>query len=479
MSAVKLSLLPNPGFTLENFVVGEDPEFGAEPVIQARSVHVTLRVWSLWRRRVEFSRISLDEPSVNLVHRADGRWNIESILLQAARMPAEPTAQKNAGAAPRFPYIEATGGRVNLKQGLEKKAISLTDAEFALWLSAPNVWQLRLEAHPARTDTSATDTGTFRMEGTLGRAESLAAVPVDLHAEWNAVPLGAASWVVMGGDMGMRGEMNLRATAKGTIGAHRLTSRVELHNLRRADFVPAHMLDVDVECRAEADGTFHLSDVECGWAGPGDGSGLTLTGDVPDTRHWQSAQLEARWTRVPVSALVDAMQVASSRDSSALRASGLVSGKLSCCDEAAALLASGSFAVAKARLAVGGGPPVVDEEHGVGGELDDGVLTLAPIPLALGGPQPSLLTVAADKYGLRMRLTGMVLRSKLIGLGKALPVLGEGLETALPTLEKPSGKVADSKIVETPLRVDLAATRTWGGRQVWAAVAVKRMERRR
>jgi AsmA protein len=419
---------------------------------------------------------------VNLVRRTDGRWNIESILLQASRMRAEPTAQKKAGAAPRFPYIEATGGRVNLKQGLEKKAISLTDAEFALWLSAPNVWRLRLEAHPARTDTAATDTGTFRMEGTLGKAESLAAVPVDLRAEWTAVPLGAASWVVLGRDAGARGEMNLRAGVKGTVGSHELTSRLELHNLRRADFVPARTLDVDVDCHAQADGVFHLSGLKCIWPGPDEGSGLTLTGNVPDTRRWQDADLEARWTKVPVSGLLDAMRVASSRDSSSLRASGLVSGELDCCDAATALLTSGSFEVAKARLAIGDEAPLVNEASGVEGELANGVLTATPIPLALGGAQPALLTVSADKAALHMRLTGTVLRSRLIELGRALPVFGDGLRAALPAApvaEKAAAKAGEGKTIELPVRVDLAATRSWGGPQIWAPVAAKRVERRR
>ncbi len=482
LDSVTLNLLPLPGFTLTNFVVSEDPSFGSEPVIRANTVRATLRMRSLWLRRLEFSRISLADPSVNLVRRPDGRWNIESILLQAARMPAEPTAQKNAGAAPRFPYIEATGGRVNLKEGLEKKAISLTDAEFALWLSAPNVWKLRLEAQPARTDTAATDTGTFRMEGTLGRAESLGSVPVDLHAEWNAVPLGAASWVVMGGDMGVRGDLNLRASVKGTIGSHRLTSRVELHNLRRADFLPAHTFDADVDCQAQADGMFHLSDLVCDWPGAGKESGLTVTGEVPDTRQWQGARVQARWMKVPLSALIDAMRVVSSRDSSALKASGLFSGELKCCDEATALLASGSFAVSPARLVIGDGPPVIDTANGLEGELANGVLTVAPIPLALGGAQPATLTLAADKSGLKMRLTGVVLRSQLMELAKALPVFGDGLSVAStvpPVTEKSAGRTAEIRSAETPMRLDLVATRSWGGGQVWEPVAVKRVERRR
>ena len=79
MDSLTLSLLPLPALTLTNFVVSEDPAFGSEPVLRANSVRATFRWSSLWRRRVEFSRISLDETSLNLVQRSDGRWNIESI----------------------------------------------------------------------------------------------------------------------------------------------------------------------------------------------------------------------------------------------------------------------------------------------------------------------------------------------------------------------------------------------------------------
>jgi AsmA protein len=42
-----LRLLPQPGFDLENFVVHEDPQFGAEPVLQSSDVVATVRVTSL------------------------------------------------------------------------------------------------------------------------------------------------------------------------------------------------------------------------------------------------------------------------------------------------------------------------------------------------------------------------------------------------------------------------------------------------
>ncbi len=171
---VSLTLLPMPGFTLDNFVVEEDPAFGSEPILRAGQVRATLRIGSLWRKRVEISRISLSAgdngtaPSVNLVHRADGRWNIDRLLLQASHIEAAPTAQTYAGPAPRFPYVEATGARVNLKLDQEKTPFSLTDADFALWLPQPHQWHLRVEAHPVRTDISPGETGTLRLEGALG-----------------------------------------------------------------------------------------------------------------------------------------------------------------------------------------------------------------------------------------------------------------------------------------------------------------------
>ena len=190
---VSLNLLPLPSLTITNFVVEEDPAFGAEPIIRANTVLATLRVSSLWRRRIEFSRISFAEPSLNLVHDSRGKWNFESVLLQAAQIDTAPTAQRKAGSTPRFPYIEASGARINLKERMVKTPFSLTEADFALWLPDPSAWRMRLRGRPIRTDTSVSDTGNLQLEATLGRAGSLEAVPLDVQATWRGAPLGEAS----------------------------------------------------------------------------------------------------------------------------------------------------------------------------------------------------------------------------------------------------------------------------------------------
>lgn len=245
---VTLHLLPVPGFTLENLVVSEDPSFGAEPTIRANTVEATLRLSSLWHRPVEFSTVRFVDPSVNLVRDAAGRWNLSEVLLHASHVNSAPTAQRHAGPTPRFPYIEATGGRVNVKFGEEKLPFSLTDADFALWLPSPQQWRVRLVGHPARTDTNITDPGTVRLEGELRHADRAMEVPASFTMSWHDAPLGEATRILTGDDLGWRGTLNLDATLEGKLGEARIATKLTLGGLRRAEFFPTHPLDLQILC---------------------------------------------------------------------------------------------------------------------------------------------------------------------------------------------------------------------------------------
>ncbi len=313
---ISLHLLPLPGLTIANFVVSESPEFGAEPVLRANTVVARLRFASLWRRRIEVSRISLDAPSVNLVRRPDtGAWNLQGIVMQASQMNSAPTAQRRAGAAPRFPYIEATDARINIKNGIDKLPFSVKEADFALWLPELGEWHVRLSGKPVRTDTDVSDVGLLRVEGTLGRASDLAAAPVDLIANWKPTPLGEAAKLTAGYDLGWRGAASADASLHGTIGNAKLTVDAHLRNLRRADFIPEHTLDVDAHCEAITGGLLRsLHDIRCavptssdtsifsvmnsfrnGTASPDEKTTgvLRVTGDLPNVLEWRTADLHA------------------------------------------------------------------------------------------------------------------------------------------------------------------------------------------
>ncbi|MDQ2926234.1 MAG: AsmA family protein, partial [Acidobacteriota bacterium] len=332
MDRVTLNILPVPGFTLENLVVSEDPAFGSEPVIRADSVRATLRASSLWRRQVEFATIRFESPSVNLVRRADGRWNIESILLHAAQEDTAPTAQRRPGPAPRFPYIEANGARVNVKMGNEKKPLALTEADFALWLPSPQQWRVRLEAKPARTDTSVFDTGLLTVEATLQRAAHVEAVPIELTAAWRRAPLGEASRVLTGVDAGWRGGVEATATLHGTLGDAAVSGSLKLTDVRRADFIPAKMLNLNVDCSGHlAVATAVMRGPACtlalNKAKPEDGL-LVATADTLDLTGLRGSGLKVGMTSVPDAWLLDWARLFSQRIPATFKPKGEVAGSV-------------------------------------------------------------------------------------------------------------------------------------------------------
>ena len=133
VGGMQLRLLPMPGIVMSDFTVDEDPAFGYEPALHAASVVASLRLSSLWRGRLEVSRISLDEASLNLVRNSAGQWSLDSMLLRASQISNAPTGERRVGPRPRFPYIEATDSRIDFKNGAEKKPFSLMNAEFSMW----------------------------------------------------------------------------------------------------------------------------------------------------------------------------------------------------------------------------------------------------------------------------------------------------------------------------------------------------------
>ena len=170
LSSVELRLLPRPGFVLTDLTVEEDPSYGVEPVLHATTVTASIRLLSLWRGRIEVSRVSVDEASLNLVRTTAGRWNLDSIFrTAAAQSQSELTKQ---GKSPPLPYLEATNSRINIKKGFEKLPFSLLNADLSLWQEEPGDWRLRLRGQPARTDVSLDlgDTGIVQLEASMRRA---------------------------------------------------------------------------------------------------------------------------------------------------------------------------------------------------------------------------------------------------------------------------------------------------------------------
>ena len=279
IGAVHIRLLPQPGFDLDNLVVYDDPAFGAEPIVRASEVTADLRLMSLVRGRLEISRLNLTEPSLNLVHRPDGRWNMEALLERTAHTPLAPTSKAKSEPRPAFPYIEGTSGRINFKTGPEKKPYALTSADFAFWQDSENTWGMRIKAQPFRSDFNLNDTGSLQVSGTWQRADVLRETPLKFNIEWSHAQLGQVTKFFTGADKGWRGGIVLELALTGTPAQLKISGDASVEDFRRYDITSGQALRLAAHCDGEYSTVSHeFHGVMCN-APVGNGM-ITFTGDM-------------------------------------------------------------------------------------------------------------------------------------------------------------------------------------------------------
>jgi len=300
IGSVKYRLFPRPGFDLYNFQVMDDPAFSAEPLLLCGKVTADLRLTSLWQGRLEIANLKLTDdnapPSLNLVY-SGGHWNLESLLLRVEQVPTAPTAKRSAEQRTRFPYIEASAGRINIKIGPEKKPYALTNTDFAFWLASEDTWHVRLEGHPLRTDMNLSDTGVVKLEGDLKRSPNLQDMPVKLQVSWQKAQLGQFTSLVTGQDKGWRGGLNGSVQLAGPLRDLQITAIADLSNFRRYDVNRDNMPQLGTRCLGKyKQAALDLNcDTELGTGG------LVLKVHIyPSTQNYE---LSLSATRVPLSML--------------------------------------------------------------------------------------------------------------------------------------------------------------------------------
>ena len=304
IGSVSFRLLPRPGFDLYDFEVADDPAFDdAEPLLRCGEVTADLRLTSLWQGRLEIANLKLQNasnrvpPSLNLVY-LQGHWNLESLLVRAEQVPTAPTTKRRAEQRARFPYIEADAGRINLKIGPEKTPYALINTDFAFWLASEDLWHVRLQGNPVRTDMNLTDTGKIKIEGDLKRSAELRQTPVKLQISWDDGQLGQLSKLAAGRDKGWRGGLATKAELSGTLEDIHLTAQADLENFRRYDINRSGMFDISTRCLGQY--TQGLLDFNC--SVPVENGGIRLSGSfLPRAPHNYDLSLVAN--RVPLSAI--------------------------------------------------------------------------------------------------------------------------------------------------------------------------------
>jgi len=478
LSSVSLRLLPRPGFLFTDLIVDEDPAYGAEPVLHANTVTASFRLLALWRGRLEISKISVDEASLNLVRSGTGRWNLDSLFRTAA------TAQPGGNGLVRavsLPFLVATNSRINIKNGAEKLPYSLLNTDLSFWQEQPGDWRVRLQGQPARTDLSqeGTDTGTVRLQASLRRAPELRRMPLHIDLEWRDAQVGQLTRLLIGTDPGWRGDLTGELHVDGTADEAQVKTRLRAAGVHRAEFAPAAPMDFDARCGF----VYHFSEravenLACD-SPLGNGS-VHVAGQLPG--NGQAPQLSVELNRIPVQAGLDALRTVRSGLGPGLLAKGTVSGKITYAEDAPeSSVQKKAPGQAIAGKATAGKPPAAAQEPITGSLTVEGFqlsgdglsqplqipkLVLAPVAPTHGKQpgqdQPAALTAtAAIPAGGSGPLT---VAARLTLSGYSVTVHGQASMVRARELAQVAG-LADAKALSAlagdPVAVDLSAEGPW------------------
>jgi hypothetical protein len=453
-SSIEFKVLPRPGVVLHDFIAADDPSYGAEPMLRADTVTAYIRLTSLWRGRLEIGTLDLDNPSLNLVRRSDGHWNIEELVERASQVNPAPTGRVRPEHRPRFPYVEASSGRINFKLGEAKKAFAFTDADFALWLESENLWGFRLDARPIRTDVNINDTGALKLEGRFQRANSIRETPVYLKLNYSDSPLGQLTKLLYGRDRGWRGTVSGSAVLTGTPALAAVTLDAQVADFRRYDIAIGDTLRLRTHCTATYSSAGDtLRDLRC--ESPVGTGILRVRGDIQD---WgaDGYAFDVSGEHIPADRVIAFARHAKKDLPSDLTATGEIGGVFTVNKAAGASIAQWSgggqttslalranvlqqdLQLGEVQFAVPSLKPAAPTHKGNPSRLrpppapmNAGLqLVIQPFPIPLGTVSPATASGVLDEKGYSLRLSGSSELGRLLNVAQALGVgtPGIGLE---------------------------------------------------
>ncbi len=225
--AISYSLLPRPGFAIENVYIHEHPSVGVEPFAWVSELTFRVSLLHLLAGRVDLAGIQMDEPHINLMKHPGAPWNFQPFLDHAL-------VSKTSGAT--LPAIEITNGRLNFKSGDTKSVLYLdgTDLTVEADSSSPDRFGIKFEGEPARTDRSARAMGRLSGRGMLQLGRSSGAestIELSLNSERAAIS--EIMTMLEGRGIGLGGFVTSRLRLSGPLSAIAIEGKLELDDVGR------------------------------------------------------------------------------------------------------------------------------------------------------------------------------------------------------------------------------------------------------
>lgn len=298
-SKAHFTLFSGPGFSLEDVTIDEDPRYGLEPFAYVTTLEARLRLDKLLLGRMSFANLRLVEPSLNLVKRSDGTWNVVELV---ERLSAPRRAPLNF-----FPAMEVSGARINFKFGTRKTTLYIAGADLTIYPERSGRLSIQFSGSPARTDRAGNGFGHLRGTAnwylTPGNANELRADVI-----LDPSNLSEMATLFEGHDIGVHGTVSSHARIEGPPTALRVSGELHLEDVHRWDLLPSSGEDWRIRYEGNADLLAHRLDLETSALHPGDATPVTLQMRVADFLTNPGWSISAHLDKAPIQDLLPLSQ---------------------------------------------------------------------------------------------------------------------------------------------------------------------------
>jgi AsmA protein len=289
---LKLSLLSG-SLTVNDISIADNPEFSGTPFVTAKSLRVSVEMKPLvFSKEVRVTGISLEQPAINLIRSASGKWNFSDLGGKHGAEKAEAGSSDISGTDVLINKLEITGGRVTTVEGRKKPVVYenvnlaasnlsfITSFPFALSASVPGGGQLKLAGEAGPLDK--TDMFVTPMKA------SIVVTHFDLNASGFAPSdSGLSGLFDFNGTVTSDGR---QVTSKGTANAEKLQV-VKGGTPAGKPIALEYSLNYDLEKRS---GNLNEAKVQCGKAIANLNGNFSVLGDTPNLK------MRLRGTNMPV-----------------------------------------------------------------------------------------------------------------------------------------------------------------------------------
>jgi hypothetical protein len=266
---VHFKLFSGPGFSLDNVTIGEDPRYGIEPFAFVPTLDAGVRLDKLLLGTIRLSSLRLVDPSLNLVKRSDGAWNIVELV---QRLAAPRRAPLNF-----FPAFQVADGRINFKLAARKTTLYLMESDLTIYPERSGKLYIQFSGSPARTDRAGNGFGHLR--GTANwyiNPPNESANQLEADVILDPSNLSELATLFEGHDLGVHGTISARAQIAGPATALRIAGELRLGDVHRWDLLPSSGEDWRIRYSGGIDLRSHRLDLQTVPARAGDVSPVAL-----------------------------------------------------------------------------------------------------------------------------------------------------------------------------------------------------------